>query len=248
VWGIDRVGYTIPLGRLHSLGHILRLQCHVHTLRDTAIFFPPPLSRPLTPLTPLTLHCPRHISPFLFHFRLQIDPVRSVMFLEAMLHHAVLYHAVPCHLTPSHTISCHLTLRYATLCYAVLYSALLCRTVSRHTMQWHIPSVCRTTSPPPVHASEAFRVSSFDSPCVPRTSRSRTSCLPGASPQRSAAHCTASLVARQHLPNRALHCVKVLRSCSNHAVVALALDESPLRKIDIPAVKVADHAAGLAEH
>jgi hypothetical protein len=145
VWGIDRVGYTIPLGRLHSLGHILRLQCHVHTLRDTAIFFPPPLSRPLTPLTPLTLHCPRHISPFLFHFRLQIDPVRSVMFLEAML-----YHAVPCHLTPSHTISCHLTLRYATLCYAVLYSALLCRTVSRHTMQWHIPSVCRTTSPPPV--------------------------------------------------------------------------------------------------
>jgi hypothetical protein len=144
------VGYTIqsPLGRLHSLGHILRLSMPCpHFTRHGDTLSPSPFPSPLTPLTLHRLHCPRHISPFLFHFRLQIDPVWSVLFLEAMLYHAMLYHAVPCR---------------AIICYATLCYAMLCRTVSRHTKQWHIPSVClsavqpRLTCPPRERGLFAF--------------------------------------------------------------------------------------------
>jgi hypothetical protein len=141
------VGYTIqsPLGRLHSLTQAYStpfnaMPCpHFARHGDTLSPFPLPLPLPSYPSHPAPPALPpRHISPFLFHFRLQIDRVCSVLFLEAMLHHAMLYHAVPCRVVPS----------YATLCYAMLCYAMLCRTVSRHTKQWHIPSVRQSAVQP----------------------------------------------------------------------------------------------------
>jgi hypothetical protein len=106
-----------------------------HFARHGDTLSPLALPSPLTPLALHRLHRPRHISPFLFHFRLQTDRVCSVLFLEAMLHHAMLYHAVPCRAVP-----CHHMLRYAALCYAMLCCVAPCRAI--HCNGISRPSAC----------------------------------------------------------------------------------------------------------